>query len=157
MVLTAFLRKEVIMKSFKRIAAGILLAVLLIFSLHSRAEAVADFKACWTEPEDNGTIVLYLSFVGDDIYSVNGKALYSDGALDWAASGTIVIGATEAVASLVLADASPFEVRNEMVVLTIDLATLAMVYEVIETKYIRATTAITSAYESIDLTVVACP
>ena len=113
----------------KRIAAGILLAVLLTFTIHSKAEAVADFKACWAGPApESYVLVMYFSFVGEDTYSVNGKVLDppGSGALF---SGTAVFGATEIVGSLALAQTTSEWMHGELGTFTLDLATIDMTFE----------------------------
>ena len=91
------------MKRFKQIGAGLILALLLVFTINSRAEAVADFKACWTTgAPENLLLVNYFSFVGEDTYSINGKVLDPLGAPHLLFSGTMVFGTTEAVGSIAL-------------------------------------------------------
>ena len=147
------------MKAFKRFATGFILALLLVFTLNSRAEAVADFKACWlTGASDNSIVVIYFTFVGDDVYSINMKGLNSVGDVDLAGSGTMVFGTTEVIGSAAVTSINhPGVMTGEMITLTLDLATLILTIEDIATIYDRITTLIGTGFGTLVLTMNDCP
>ena len=146
------------MKSLKRVIAGLLLALLLVFTLNSKAEAVADFKACWTTgATDNILAVMYFSFTGEDTYSVNGKITDPGGVLYGAMSGTAVFGATEIVGSATDVKTFDSELIASLSIFTIDLATLNLTSESIDIIYNRTTTVIDTSYYSHVMIFTACP
>ena len=148
------------MKIFKRFAMGFILAILLVFTLHSKADAVADFKACWTPTgaPAEGMLVVYFSFVGEDVYSVNAKVLDFTGVVELAGSGTMVFGATETIGSMALTSTDqPGVMGGELVAVTLDMATLNLTIEHIWTYYDRSTTVIDTGYDSFVLVFTTCP
>ena len=148
------------MKRFKQIGAGLILALLLTFTLHSNSEAVADFKACWITPPALGSsvVVVYFSFVGEDTYSVHVKVLSSSGVPELWGAGTMVFGATHIVGSMAMSSVGdPDALGGYLSSGTIDLATLNMNIEEIHTDYNRTTTVIETTYNTFDLAFTPCP
>ena len=135
------------MKIFKSFAVGFFVALLLVCTINSKAEAVADIKACWTM-DGSFPVVIYLTHVGDDIYSANGKIIdSSQNKTCIAMSGTAVVGATEATVSVAFTmycDAVWMD--GTFGTFTFDLATLNGTYEWLQTQYNRDTAELGTVY-----------